>query len=62
VRKNERRGIDYVDYLCDVGGHCRRREEAEKVKEKYLIESIRKFLKTVPDCEFEKRHGGSYGK
>lgn len=32
------------------------------MKEKYLIEGIRKFLKTLPDCEFEKRHGGSYGK
>lgn len=29
--------------------------------EKHIVESIRKYLKTVPHCFFWKEHGGMYG-
>ena len=31
------------------------------MKESQLIQNIRNYLKTVPDCFFWKEHGGQYG-
>lgn len=31
------------------------------MKEPQLIQNIRNYLKTVPDCFFWKEHGGQYG-